>query len=110
MLAPSEQVKIRVVVPVSHVSHVQITLGNAGAGRIGNYSHCSFSYHVSGQFLAEEGANPAIGTIGTLEHVDEVLVEAVCSKYIVEEVYQALLAVHPYEEPAIDIIPLLEVK
>ncbi len=110
MLETSSQVKIRIVVPVAHVGNIQEALGNAGAGQIGNYSHCSLSYPVAGQFQPEAGATPAIGEVGTMEHVDEVMVEAVCYKDSIKAVYEAVRHAHPYEEPAIDILPLLTVK
>lgn len=110
MIVPSDTLKIRIVVPTSHVEAIQHVLGDAGAGQIGNYSHCSFTYPVSGQFLPRDGATPMVGEVGVLQKEKEVLVEAVCSHDIAELVYRAVVAAHPYEEPAIDMIPLLTVK
>lgn len=110
MLKQSEFYKIRVTVPTAHANAVQKALGDAGAGKIGAYSHCSFAYPVKGQFKPEEGAKPAIGEVGKLESVEEVLVEALCHQDIIESVYAAVVAAHPYEEPAIDIMPRYDVE
>ncbi|OGH72205.1 MAG: hypothetical protein A2921_03710 [Candidatus Magasanikbacteria bacterium RIFCSPLOWO2_01_FULL_43_20b] len=110
MLRESEFVKIRVTVPRGEVAEkVRQVLGEAGAGVQGNYDNCSFSYPVVGRFRPLAGANPAIGSVGKLEEVEEEMIEMLCHKDKVEEVIAALKKAHPYEEPAIDIIPRLEV-
>ncbi len=82
-------------------------MGDAGAGRIGNYAYCSYSVDGTGRFLPLEGANPAIGTVGSLEAVPEERVECVCERALAKNVLQAIRKVHPYEEPAFDIYPLI---
>ncbi|PIT86037.1 MAG: hypothetical protein COU33_05390 [Candidatus Magasanikbacteria bacterium CG10_big_fil_rev_8_21_14_0_10_43_6] len=110
MLQESAQVKIRVTVPQPHLAAVQTALAEAGAGSIGSYTHCSFSHPVTGRFLPGEGSNPTVGNVGKIEEVDEVLIEAVCHKDHIEAVYHAVVLAHPYEEPAIDIIPRFDIK
>lgn len=104
MLKESPYLKIRITVPQSHLDEVREALGNAGAGKLGNYSHCSFIYPVQGRFKPEEGANPAIGAVGKVEEVEEYLLETICHKDILQKVIQTIKQVHPYEEPAIDIM------
>ncbi|MDP2812099.1 MAG: hypothetical protein Q8O32_00180 [bacterium] len=102
----SKKVKIVVGVPESHADKVREAIAQAGAGKIGNYSHASFSCKGIGRFKPLEGANPAIGKIGQLEQVIEERIETDCAKKIVKEVVEAIRRAHPYEEPAIDIYPL----
>ena len=109
MLSKSKYFKIRVTVPVDEVDSVRKVLGESGAGRVGKYSHCSFSYPVTGYFKPEEGASPAVGKVGKLETVEEYVVEAICHQDILEEVVEKLKKAHPYEEPAIDILSRYEV-
>ncbi|WP_099248206.1 Nif3-like dinuclear metal center hexameric protein [Mycobacterium sp. shizuoka-1] len=78
----------------------------AGAGRIGDYSHCSWSVAGTGQFRPEGGAEPAVGVVGSLERVDEDRVEVVAPSRRRAEVMAAIRATHPYEEPAFDVVPL----
>jgi putative NIF3 family GTP cyclohydrolase 1 type 2 len=74
----------------------------AGAGHIGDYSHCSWSVTGIGQFLPHEGAAPAIGSIGTVEQVTEDRIEVVAPARARAAVLTAMRAAHPYEEPAFD--------
>ncbi len=109
MLRESDYVVIRVAVPVSHADAVRKALGDAGAGKQGNYAYCSGSYKMTGRFLPLEGARPAIGEVGTPEVVEEEAIYTICHKNLVEEVVRAVREAHPYEEPPIDIMPRLEV-
>lgn len=106
----SKIVKIVVFVPESHADDMREAMGSAGAGKIGNYTHCSFSSKGWGRFRPEEGANPAIGTVGEYEVVEEERIEVVCEREKLEGVLEAIKRVHPYEEPATDIYSLEEVK
>src|SRR6188768_506653 len=61
--------KIVVYVPETHADKLRKAMGNAGAGKIGKYSHCTFTIKGTGRFKPLEGANPTIGEIGNLEEV-----------------------------------------
>jgi hypothetical protein len=98
--------KLVVFVPVTHGDQLRQAMGDAGAGRIGNYSHCSFTIRGIGRFKPEAGANPAIGVAGRLEAVEEERIEMVCEDAKLQDVLAAIRRVHPYEEPAIDVYPL----
>ena len=102
----SNLVKIAVFVPVPNADKVREALGNAGAGKIGNYSFCSFSSKGTGRFLPEAGANPHIGSQGKLETVEEEKIETICPREILPEVIKAMKAAHPYEEVAYDVYAL----
>ena len=102
-----QQVKIVVFAPKSHAEAIRQALGDAGAGRIGLYSHCSYSVDGVGRFMPLEGAQPAIGEVGQFEEVEEERIECICEREKAREVIAAIRGVHPYEEPAIDIYPLL---
>ena len=78
----------------------------AGAGHIGDYSRCSWSTAGTGQFLPHDGASPAIGAVGTVEHVAEDRVEMVAPRSRRAAVLAGLRAAHPYEEPAFDLVAL----
>lgn len=101
------QVKIVVFVPKTHADIVRKAIGDAGAGNIGNYSHCSFSIDGMGRYKPLEGAKPAIGEIGKFEEVKEERIECVCEKDKAKKVISAIRKVHPYEEVAFDIYPLI---
>ena len=102
----SENVKIVVFVPETHTDVVREAMGKAGAGKIGNYSFCSFSSKGMGRFKPEQGADPHIGEIGKFEEVAEERIETICPREKLESVIAAIKEVHPYDEIALDIYPL----
>lgn len=102
------RVKIIVTIPVENVEEVRNAIGEAGAGVIGNYTHCSMSTKCVGTFKPTDEANLYIGEKNNLEFVDEEKLEVVCDVKKVKEVVSTLRKVHPYEEPAIDIVPLID--
>ncbi|MCP2290699.1 Nif3-like dinuclear metal center hexameric protein [Nocardia amikacinitolerans] len=89
-----------VQVPRTHTDAVLNALFAAGAGGSGNYRDCASWAPTTGQFRPGPGANPAIGTIGELERVDEDRVEVVAPPAARSAVLAALRAAHPYEDPA----------
>lgn len=105
----SKNVKIVVYVPESHADRIREVIGNAGAGKIGNYTNCTFSSKGIGRFKPEQGANPAIGTVGEQEAVQEERIEFNCPRSILKEVVNKIKDAHPYEEVALDIYPLEEI-
>ena len=109
MLKESAYVKIRVAVPLAAAAAVRQTLGQVGAGVQGNYEYCSSSIKQTGRFKPGSGAQPAIGKIGQPEEVAEELIEVICRKDLVEAAVAAVKKIHPYEEPAIDIMPRYDI-
>ncbi len=99
-------VKIVIFVPETHTDIVREAMGNAGAGKIGNYTHCTFSSKGVGRFKPEAGANPHIGEVGKYEEVIEERIETVCSRDKLQDVIQAIKEVHPYDEVAMDVYSL----
>ncbi len=103
---PTKNIKLVFSVPETHADIVREAMGNAGAGKIGNYSFCSVSTKIVGRFRPEAGANPTIGEVGKLEAVNEEKIEAICPREIVTDVMEAIQKVHPYEEIGFDVYAL----
>lgn len=99
-------VKLVVFVPASHAGIVRDAVCSAGAGWIGNYSHCTFQTAGTGTFLPLEGTNPFIGQKGEISFVEELRLETVVPSARAGAVVQSMLAAHPYEEVAYDLYPL----
>lgn len=108
MLVDVNKVKIFVTIPIENVEEVRNEICEAGAGIIGNYSYCTTSVKSVGTFIPNNKANPHIGTRNKLEFVDEEKLEVICDIDKVKKVVSALRKAHPYEEPAIDIVPLID--
>jgi dinuclear metal center YbgI/SA1388 family protein len=101
--------KIITFIPVGPaISTVRDALSAAGAGRIGDYSDCSFATAGTGQFKPLTGANPTIGDVGRLERVAETKLEMILPRARRAAVVAALRAAHPYEEPAFDLFEVAE--
>lgn len=100
-------VKIVIYVPVESAGKIREALNESGAGKVGNYDYCSFTSRGFGRFRPLKGANPSIGEIGEIEEVEEARVETICAVEKLDAVLEAVKAVHPYEEPVIDVYPLL---
>ncbi|MBM7650016.1 dinuclear metal center YbgI/SA1388 family protein [Bacillus ectoiniformans] len=98
--------KLAVYVPKSHEAELRIALGQAGAGYIGEYSHCSFSTEGTGRFVPTGGAEPYLGSVGQLEEVQEVKIETIYPKHVEKKILTAMLKAHPYEEVAYDVYAL----
>lgn len=102
----AHQYKLVTFVPEKDAQSVADALFDAGAGRIGNYTRCSFQSPGVGTFHGEEGTNPTVGEPGQLERAAEVKIETVMPIARMTEVLGALRAAHPYEEPAFDLVHL----
>lgn len=108
ILQPANRlVKVAVYVPSAHAEAVRQAMFSAGAGCIGRYRCCSFSSQGTGSFLAGEAATPFAGKIGALHREPEEKVEVIAHEATVGSAIAAMRTVHPYEEVAYDLYPLL---
>ncbi len=98
--------KLVTYVPSADMEKVRSALFEAGAGRIGDYSECSFSSEGQGTFRGDAGTNPTIGKPGVLESAQERRLETIVPAANVDAVVAALGEAHPYEEPAFDLLRL----
>jgi dinuclear metal center YbgI/SA1388 family protein len=103
---PSTQYKLVTFVPPDHAEKVSNAIFRAGAGRIGNYTSCSFFSPGRGTFFGDSTTRPSVGRRGRLEIVNELRLETIVPISQIEPVIRALRAAHPYEEPAFDLIQL----
>jgi hypothetical protein len=103
----TEQVMIVFGVPTEHLDAVLEAMTEAGAGIIGEYTHCAYTAEGWGHFRPSAAANPAYGERGSINRVAETRVETFCARDRARDVVQAIRAAHPYEVPVIYILPLL---
>lgn len=101
--------KLEIFIPESHLGVLQQALAEVDAGHIGVYD-CCLSYHpVTGCWRPLNGTNPYLGTVGEICTAPELKVEVTCKTECVKQTIAAIKAVHPYEEPVINAIPLYQV-
>ena len=98
--------KLVVYVSTTHAGVVREVIGEAGGGKLGNYSFCSFSIKGTGRFKPEQGANPTIGAVGKPEAVEEERIEVTCNADLLDTIIAAMKKAHPYEEVAYDVYSL----
>jgi dinuclear metal center YbgI/SA1388 family protein len=111
VLAPRESVfwKLYCFVPVAHLEAVRAAVFGAGAGHIGGYSECSFGVEGLGTFKGGEATQPFVGQPGMRHTEAEVRLEVILPVHLSRAVVEAMIAAHPYEEVAYDLVPLVNV-
>jgi dinuclear metal center YbgI/SA1388 family protein len=98
--------KLTTYIPKTAVEQVKEALFVAGGGRIGNYSHCSFSLEGSGSFRPESGAQPTLGKLGKTHVEEEIQLHMTFPKRLKNQLLKTLFKSHPYEEVAYEITTL----
>ena len=101
-------VKLVWFVPEEALDATREAVFDAGGGRIGDYTRCSWYTAGTGTFFGGFGTDPAIGESGREERVAEYRVETVVPEVRIRDVVVALVLAHPYEEPAYEVYPLLD--
>lgn len=101
-----ELVKLVVFVPVDYLDRLRSALFPFAATQ-GNYRDCSFATEGTGTFTPLEGAAPYAGTVGELSREPEGRLEMLILAEQIPRALKTLRAVHPYEEPAFDLQPVL---
>jgi hypothetical protein len=106
-MQPITRIKIEIFIPETHLDLLREALAQAGVGVVGNYDHCLAVARVEGYWRPLPGADPYAGTVGEVMHAPEVKVEVNCAVDRVPAALQAIRSVHPYEEPVINLVPLV---
>ena len=97
-------------VPTSHLEQVKDALFAAGAGQYNGYDQCAWQTLGQGQFRPLNNNKPYTGEIGQLETVSEYKVEMICVEHKIGAALNALLAAHPYEQPAYAVYKILSAQ
>ena len=100
--------KLIYFVPTEAKESTKQALFSLGAGKFNNYESCSFETLGTGQFKPINKANPHIGSLNTLEIVEEYKVEMICTDKLIKQAVQTLKESHPYEEVAYEVYKLEE--
>lgn len=95
-------------VPVDAAEQVKEAIFNAGAGTLGQYSHCCFEIRGTGQFMPTADAHPAVGECQQINQVEELRIELLCPDDRLKEAIASLKAAHPYEHPVYAVIALVD--
>jgi len=101
------EVKLEIFIPQEHALKLRDELAKIGVGRIGNYDHCVAISQVQGYFRPLIGAKPFEGEVGKISETVEAKLEVNCERGLVDQAIKVIRSVHPYEEPLVNIIPLV---
>ncbi len=99
--------KLEIFIPENFLPALQKTLCELDAGHIGKYDCCLSYSHVVGVWRPLEGTHPYSGEVGVVSQEKELKVEVTCNLEDLDTIIAAIKAIHPYEEPVINAIPLL---
>ncbi|MGL5380530.1 cytochrome C biogenesis protein [Clostridium sp.] len=102
-----ENVKFEIFIPLSFVDRLREEINKTGALTIGTYDNCISISKVTGFWRPLEGSSPYIGETNSLSSEEEAKVEFRCKIELVDLVLSTIKKIHPYDEPVINIIPLL---
>ena len=103
-----KRVYIATTVPEVNLNAVLEAIASAGGGVVGHYTHCAFTNAGVGRFKPDSGASPHLGAKEQINTVDEWRVETFCDRGVAKAVAAAIRQAHPYEEPVIYLLPLLD--
>jgi dinuclear metal center YbgI/SA1388 family protein len=108
ILQPKKDIlkKLLTFVPTEKLEEVRNAIFSAGGGQVGNYSECSFTIAGEGTFKGDENTAPYVGKPGERHTEKEIRVEIIFPGYIENAILKAMVAAHPYEEVAYDVISL----
>jgi len=108
ILIPQKQTikKLTTFVPVNEAEKLRMALFNAGAGNIGNYTHCSFNSEGIGTFNGNENSNPTKGAKGEIHKEQETKITVTYARHNESNILKTLFESHSYEEVAYEITPL----
>lgn len=103
---PGKLRKLVTYCPTAYAEKVREALFQAGAGSIGDYDACSYNLQGNGTFRAGSSCHPFCGEVGEMHNEPETRIEVIYETRIERKLIDKLLSVHPYEEPAYDLLPL----
>ena len=105
-----KELKLEIFIPESHLTVLRSALQSVGSGRLGNYDSCLAYSKVTGSWRPLHGSHPYLGTEGEVSEAEEIKVEVNILAGDLEPTLNAIYEVHPYEEPLVNVIPILNRK
>jgi hypothetical protein len=104
----TERVMIVTTVTPADADALLDAIATAGGGKVGHYTHCAFFASGEGRFRPDAAASPHIGTVGAINREPEIRIETFCPRSQARQVVAAIRHAHPYEEPVIYVLPVLD--
>lgn len=105
-----KELKLEIFIPESHLPALRSALQSVDAGCLGNYDSCLSYSKVMGSWRPLHGSQPYLGTEGEVSEAEEIKVEVNILAGNLERTLNAIYEAHPYEEPLVNVIPILNKK
>ena len=102
-----KKVKIEIYIPEEYTDKLREALNNIEALGVGNYDNVMSVTKITGYWRPLQGANPFDGEVNKISKAPEDKVEFSTDIKNVENIIKVMKEVHPYEEPVMNIIPLI---
>lgn len=103
-LIPDENImKLQMYVPIEYSKKLSQALFDKGAGKIGEYSNCSFYHNGKGTFLPSDNSTPFVGKKNELHEEEETCLQMIFATHLKYDILKAIEETHPYEKPAFEI-------
>jgi len=102
-----KEVKIEIYVPEEYILKLRDELNKVNACRVGDYDNVIAITNVKGYWRPLVGSNPFNGEVGKVCEGEECKVEVRCKSEFVRNAIRVIKEIHPYEEPLINIIPII---
>lgn len=102
--------KVAVNIPLEFLDRLMDSLEDEVEPLFPGYSRAFCYWPVKGTWRTLEGSEPYNGTIGEITTADEMRVEFAVDEKFLKKAIVTVRSVHPYEEPAIDVIPMADWK
>ncbi len=110
MIINIKKVNISVTIPKKNLKKIKKVLFDDGIGKIGNYTNCSLTTKCMGTYKPTKLSNPYIVQKNKLQRIKEIKLELICNIDEVSKSIDIIKRIHPYEEPVINIIPIIDEK
>lgn len=103
-----KNLKIEIYTPPQYLIELRDALNQIGACHVGNYDHVISFQNSKGCWRPLEGSSPFSGEVGKISQDEEVKMELYCPAELAKKAVQVIKNIHPYEEPVINLIPLID--
>ncbi|MCL2333651.1 MAG: hypothetical protein FWC52_02535 [Candidatus Methanoplasma sp.] len=99
--------KISVAIPPEYKDRLMDAVNGSMQKIYPGYDRAFSISKTTGTWRSLEGSDPFIGKAGEISVEDELRIEFAIMAEDLKDVVLAIRKVHPYEEPAIDILPMV---
>lgn len=100
-------VKVEVLLPEEYIEKLRNKLNEFGFLSVGNYDNVVSYSETKGYWRPLEDSKPFSGSTREISFGTECKMEFRCPYKNIEDVIRIIKSIHPYEEPIINVLPLL---